>query len=76
MNLKQLNILLADDDIDDCAFKKKTIEDFPISTYYTAVHDGEQLIKQLTNEKNELSNVLFLDLNMPFDYLDNHSSCW
>ena len=28
MNLKQLNILLADDDIDDCAFFKKAIEDF------------------------------------------------
>ena len=65
MNLKQLNILLADDDIDDCAFFKKAVEDFPISTYCTAVHDGEQLMKQLTNETNELPNVLFLDLNMP-----------
>ena len=65
MSLKQLNILLADDDIDDCAFFKKALEDFPISTYYTAVHDGEKLMKQLTNETNELPNVLFLDLNMP-----------
>ena len=65
MNLKQLNILLADDDIDDCAFFKKALEDFPTSTYFTAVHDGEQLMKQLTNETNELPNVLFLDLNMP-----------
>ena len=65
MNLKQLNILLADDDIDDCAFFKKAIEDFPIPTYYTAVHDGEKLMNQLTNETNELPDVLFLDLNMP-----------
>ena len=65
MNLKQLNILLADDDIDDCAFFKKAVEDFPISTNYTAVHDGEQLLKQLTNETKELPDVLFLDLNMP-----------
>ena len=59
-----LNILLADDDIDDCAFFKKAVEDFPISTYCTAVHDGEQLMKQLT-KKNNLADVLFLDLNMP-----------
>ena len=65
MNLKQLNILLADDDIDDCAFFKKALEGFPISTYCTAMHDGEQLMKQLTNETNELPNILFLDLNMP-----------
>ena len=65
MNLKQLNILLADDDIDDCFFFKKAVEDFPISTYHKAVHDGEQLMKQLTNEANELPDVLFLDLNMP-----------
>ena len=65
MSLKQLNILLADDDIDDCTFFKKAIEDFPVSTYCTAVHDGEQLMKQLTNETNELPDVLFLDLNMP-----------
>ena len=65
MNLKQLNILLADDDIDDCAFFKKAVEDFPISTYCTAVHDGEQFMKQLTNETNVLPDVLFLDLNMP-----------
>ena len=65
MNLKQLNILLADDDIDDCFFFKKAVEDFPIPTYCTAMHDGEQLMKQLTDETNELPNVLFLDLNMP-----------
>lgn len=65
MNLKQLNILLADDDIDDCAFFINAVENFPISTYCTAVHDGEQLMKQLTNRSNELPNVIFLDLNMP-----------
>ena len=65
MNLKHLTVLLADDDIDDCAFFLKAVDNFPISTYYTAVHDGEQLMKQLTNATNELPNVLFLDLNMP-----------
>ena len=65
MNLKKLNILLADDDTDDCLFFKKALEEFPLSTPLTAVHDGEQLMQLLTNETNELPHVIFLDLNMP-----------
>ncbi len=65
MNLKQLNILLADDDTDDCIFFKEALEELPLSTHLTTVHDGEQLMQLLTNETNELPHVLFLDLNMP-----------
>ena len=60
-----LNILLADDDTDDCIFFKGTLEELPLSTHLTAVHDGEQLMQLLTKETNELPHVLFLDLNMP-----------
>ena len=65
MNLKQLNILLADDDTDDCIFFKEALEELLLSTHLTTVHDGEQLMQLLTNETNELPHVLFLDLNMP-----------
>ena len=65
MNVKQLNILLADDDTDDCIFFKEALEGFILSTHFTAVHDGEQLMQLLTNETNELPHVLFLDINMP-----------
>ncbi len=65
MSLKQLNILLADDDTDDCIFFKEALEELTIATGLTAVHDGEQLMQLLTNETNELPHVLFLDLNMP-----------
>lgn len=65
MNLKQLNILLADDDADDCFFFRKSLEAFPLSTPLLVVHDGEQLMQLLANEANELPDVLFLDLNMP-----------
>jgi len=65
MNLKKLNILLADDDIDDCEFFKEALEELMISTDLTSVHDGEQLMQLLTNETNELPDILFLDLNMP-----------
>jgi len=60
-----LRILLADDDIDDCAFFKGALDDFPLSTFFTAVHNGEQLMQLLTNETIELPQVIFLDLNMP-----------
>ena len=65
VNLKPLNILLADDDTDDCIFFKEAVEELLLSTQLTAVNDGEQLMKLLTNETNELPDVLFLDLNMP-----------
>src|SRR5476651_460119 len=60
-----LNILLADDDIDDCTFFKEAVDAFPPSTHLTAVHDGEQLMLLLASETNELPDILFLDLNMP-----------
>ena len=65
MNLKQLNILLADDDIDDCIFFKEALEEFTLSSNLTTVHDGEQLMQLLTDETNQLPNILFLDINMP-----------
>ena len=65
MKLKPLNILLADDDTDDCTFFKEAVEELQLSTHLTAVNDGEQLMQLLTNETNELPDVLFLDLNMP-----------
>lgn len=36
-----------------------------LSTHFTAVNDGEQLMKRLINETSELPHLLFLDLNMP-----------
>jgi CheY-like chemotaxis protein len=60
-----INIMLADDDTDDCYFLKEALIGFPLPTHLTAVHDGEQLMQQLTKEISELPHVLFLDLNMP-----------
>ena len=65
MNLKPLNILLADDDTDDCIFFKAALGELLLSTHLTTVNDGEQLMQLLTNETNVLPHVLFLDLNMP-----------
>jgi CheY-like chemotaxis protein len=65
MNSKHLNLLLADDDTDDCVFFNDALGKLSLSTHLTAVHDGEQLMQVLTKEATELPHVLFLDLNMP-----------
>lgn len=65
MHLKQLNILLADDDIDDCQFFREALEALPVTTRLTTVNDGEQLMKHLADHINQLPHVLFLDINMP-----------
>jgi len=65
MSVKQLNILLADDDTDDCIFFKKALTELVIPTNLIAVHDGEQLMHLLINETTLLPHILFLDLNMP-----------
>lgn len=62
---RDLNILLADDDKDDCLLFKEALEELQLQTALTLVHDGEQLVQLLTKNSNEIFDVLFLDLNMP-----------
>lgn len=65
MILQNINILLADDDKADCLLFKEALEELPVSTSLTIVHNGEQVIEELTRKGNKLPDVLFLDLNMP-----------
>lgn len=61
----KLTILLADDDKDDCLLFKEALEELCHHAQLKVVHDGEQLMQLLSNEKDEFFQVLFLDLNMP-----------
>ena len=65
MILKPLNVLLADDDMDDCTFFKRALEELSASAHLTTVHDGEQLMKYLNENSDHPPHVLFLDINMP-----------
>lgn len=65
MSLKQLNILLADDDPDDTLFFKEAMNELDLSTRLATVPNGEHLMHLLVGETNILPDVLFLDLNMP-----------
>ena len=60
-----LNLFLADDDKDDCLFFRDALEELPVTTELTTVHNGEQLMQLLKEKIGELPQVLFLDLNMP-----------
>lgn len=65
MPAKNLNILLADDDVDDCHFFKEALGFLPQTTALTTVHDGDELMLYLTENTEQLPHVLFLDINMP-----------
>jgi CheY-like chemotaxis protein len=65
MNSRQLNILLADDDIDDCHFFKEALLALPTPTQLNIVNDGDELMNYLIEHIEHLPNVLFLDINMP-----------
>jgi len=63
--IKDINILLADDDKADCLLFKNALGELPVTARLTIVHNGEQVIEELTKKGNEQPDVLFLDLNMP-----------
>jgi CheY-like chemotaxis protein len=65
MPARNLNILLADDDFDDCHFFKEALEALPQTTALTTVHDGDELMNYLSEDTNPVPHVLFLDINMP-----------
>ena len=62
---KHLNILLADDDIDDCHFFKEALDSLPQATSLTTVNNGDELMHYLLENTQQLPHVLFLDINMP-----------
>jgi DNA-binding NtrC family response regulator len=72
MNSKILNILLVDDDKDDCFFFKEALDELEFSTHPTIVHDGQQLMHYLYPNADDIPNVLFLNLNRP---LKNGFTC-
>ena len=65
MNVRLLNILLADDDFDDCNFFREALEASPVSAKLKTVHDGGELMNYLTANTDHLPNVLFPDINTP-----------
>lgn len=65
MTKNAINILLADDDLDDCFFFMEVLDELTLSANLTTVHDGVQLMELLSAKETPLPDALFLDLNMP-----------
>lgn len=65
METIHLNLLLADDDIDDCIFFKEALEDLPLTATLTTTNDGIELMNLLNTGNFPIPDILFLDLNMP-----------
>ena len=64
MLTRTFEILLVDDDADDCMFFEEALRSISKRSKLTIVRDGEQLIT-LLNTVKILPEILFLDLNMP-----------
>lgn len=64
-NQETIQLLLADDDRDDCDLFRDALGELPVTTELETVHDGEQLMRWLSKSGGKLPQVLFLDLNMP-----------
>ena len=60
-----INILLADDDMDDRFFFDKALKEIPMASQLITVNNGEQLMEHLTTHAGPLPDILFLDLSMP-----------
>ncbi|WP_306351013.1 response regulator [Flavobacterium sp. '19STA2R22 D10 B1'] len=65
MHQKPLNVVLADDDVEDRLIFADAIEEIKIKTVFTALNDGIQLMEYLQNEETIIPDIIFLDLNMP-----------
>jgi len=65
MAIKHLQILLADDDDEDCRFFEEVLKEIPLPTKLDTVKDGVELMEYLRGNVQQLPQVLFLDLNMP-----------
>ena len=61
-----LHILLADDDDDDREFFKEAVQSIAPSVKVTTSNDGEEMLEILEKSTNDLPDLIFLDLNMPF----------
>ncbi len=65
MNEVSFNLLLADDDQDDCIFFSEALLELPVATTLTTANDGVELMDLLSARLDNPPDIIFLDLNMP-----------
>jgi CheY-like chemotaxis protein len=66
MNKQHYNLLLADDDNDDCDFFREALDELSLPVTLVTVNDGVELMEFLEGKSLEdLPDIIFLDMNMP-----------
>jgi len=65
MKSEKCDILLADDDLDDCFFFQEVLIDLSISANLKTVSDGVKLMQYLQSDSVKFPDIIFIDLNMP-----------
>lgn len=64
-NNNGIHILLADDDTDDREFFTEVMNESIPEATVTAVNNGSELIRVISDNSRRLPDIIFLDLNMP-----------
>ena len=64
--MKRLNLLLADDDSDDCLFFEEAFTELAPGSTILVKKDGEEVLNYLFHPQSILPDIIFLDLNIPF----------
>lgn len=59
------NIILADDDEDDCLLFQDVIGDLGLDVNITVAHNGHELLQLLERDRHPVPDLIFLDMNMP-----------
>jgi CheY-like chemotaxis protein len=59
------SIYLIDDDIDDVELFRDALEEVAPSISFQYASDGHQAVRSLTEQKNSLPDLVFLDISMP-----------
>jgi len=59
------SIYLIDDDIDDVELFRDALEEVAPSVFFQYASDGHQAVQSLTEHKNSLPDLVFLDISMP-----------
>ncbi len=66
MPITPIQLLLADDDHDDCLLFSEALQELSLDTHLNLVHDGVELFDFLSGtDTKRLPHLIFLDLNMP-----------
>jgi CheY-like chemotaxis protein len=63
--MKNIKLLLADDDEEDRRFFREAIEELGLDVELKTVTNGEEVLSYLNQPDASLPSLIFLDLNMP-----------